>query len=183
MPPEQTSREYLALRAKVDEFCRAATESSQGALRCEAGCHGCCVAELSVSPVEAQMLSRALDALPSATRETLRARAHTDAGCMLLDAKGRCSVYASRPLVCRTQGLALAYPADLIPEEAIMGRDAQGRDVTYCPLNFTEQTPAADAVLDAERVDQLLALINRRFCEAHGLDPETREGLEALLMA
>lgn len=168
--------EYLALRDKVDAFCAAATEASAGALRCEAGCSGCCVGGLTVSAVEARALRRALEETPLAGEP----RAAADFACALLDADGRCSVYATRPLVCRTQGLALAYPAGLIPTDAIMHRDAAGRDVTHCPLNFEQQPPASAAVLDASRVDELLALVNFRFSQAQGLDANERVALSVL---
>ena len=36
----------------------------------------------------------------------------------MLELDGRCAVYAHRPLVCRTQGYALRYPAGFMPEAA-----------------------------------------------------------------
>jgi hypothetical protein len=52
--------------------------------------------------------------------------------------------------------------------------------MTHCPLNFTEHPPQARAVLDAERVDQILALVNLRYAQQHGLDPEARHPIRAL---
>jgi len=112
--------------------------------------------------------------------------AATDTGnrprCAMLEADGRCAVYAARPLVCRTQGLPLQYPAGVVPEAAVRGRTSRG-EITYCPLNFEHNAPAAPDVLDAERVNQLLALVNLRFAQAHGLDPEARTALSALAAA
>lgn len=184
MQTDQSLTEYLALRNKVDDFCAAATRASGDALRCEAGCSGCCVGGLTVSVVEAKALERALRHLSAQTLDELRtANEAADTGCALIDQDDRCTVYEARPLVCRTQGLALAYPGGVIPTDAIMGRDAAGRDVTHCPLNFEHAPPEPAATLDAGRVDQLLALVNYRFCEAHAFDADERIALAAMLEA
>ena len=92
-------------------------------------------------------------------------RASTEAGapprCALLEDDGSCAIYGDRPLVCRSQGHALRYPADFVPEAAVRLRTKSG-DVTWCPLNYTDAAPRSEDVLDAERVDQILALVGRR---------------------
>lgn len=82
---------------------------------------------------------------------------------LLID--NRCSIYESRPLICRTQGLPLLIEAD--DEE---------REVDFCPLNFTGAGAIDDldedylVPLDALNVH--LALVNlERYCE-NGLDDE-----------
>jgi hypothetical protein len=94
----------------------------------------------------------------------------------MLELDGRCAVYAHRPLVCRTQGLALRYPAGFIPEAAVRARTDTG-EVTHCPLNFTQAAPLGADVLDAERVDQLLAVVNHRYAIRHGLPPQVRHSI------
>jgi hypothetical protein len=147
--------------------------------------------------VERAQLTAAIAALPSDKRTQLAARGKEqlarEAGalgalstvqprCAMLEADGRCAVYEHRPLVCRTQGLPLRYPHGVIPAAAVRTRLAHG-DVTCCPLNFGERTPAAADVLDAERVDQLLGLVNMRFAQASGEDPERRYAISALAAA
>jgi hypothetical protein len=73
-------------------------------------------------------------------------------------------VYDARPLVCRTQGHALRYPRGTLREETVRASSESG-EVTWCPLNYGERGPEAADVLDAERVDVLLALVNRRASE------------------
>ena len=59
----------------------------------------------------------------------------------------------------------------------MLARGRGGRDaLTWCPLNFRDEPPRAEDVLDAERVDAMLALSNR---EAGG-DPERRTSLDSL---
>ena len=152
------SAEYRALVEKVDAF--AAEAAARADLRCRAGCSSCCHVELELCDVEAAVIEVAIRGLPEARRRALRGRPRSDA-CPLLDDEGRCEVYEARPLVCRTQGLALRYPAGTVPVEAVMGR-AGDAEVTWCPLNFTERGPGPAEVLDAERVDVMLALVNRR---------------------
>jgi Fe-S-cluster containining protein len=103
----------------------------------------------------------------------------TSARCAMLETDGRCAIYAHRPLVCRTQGHALRYPVGFVPEAAVRTRTSSG-DVTYCPLNFTRAAPKAEDVLDAERVDQILAVVGQRFALAHGHEPGVRIAISAL---
>jgi hypothetical protein len=179
--------EYLALRDKVDAFADRVLAEQREHLQCRAGCAGCCQADLSVSGVEAAAIREHLLTLPAAVRTRLQRRAAVapspasePSRCVMLDGKDRCQIYAARPLVCRTQGLPLRYPAELIPVSAVRLR-TQSSAVTVCPLNFQTEDPPAGAILDAERVDQLLALINQRHAAADGASPLYRAPLRELL--
>ena len=186
------SDEYRALVHKVSAFCDAQTERHRADMACGPGCSSCCHAWLSVCAVEEAQLTAAIAALPQDKRAELaergqhelarEARGESDPRCALLDADGRCAVYEHRPLVCRTQGLALRYPHDVVPVSAVRERLANG-DVTCCPLNFVERVPTAGDVLDAERVDQLLGLVNLRFSQAVGADPARRRAISAIAAA
>lgn len=172
------SDEYRALVDKVGVFTADALERRRADMACRSGCDGCCHVWLSVSPVEGDAMRAGLAALSPAARadvvergarERLREDAHEPAPrCAMLSPDGSCVIYGDRPLVCRTQGYALRYPAGFIPQAAVHSRSTAG-EVTYCPLNFTAAAPDAPDVLDAERVDQLLALVNHRFAHARGL--------------
>jgi len=84
--------------------------------------------------------------------------------CPLL-VEDRCSIYESRPLICRTQGLPLLLEAE-----------DGGQEVDFCPLNFA----GPDAVDDLEEthlvpLDDLnlkLALINLQYCREQGFPDE-----------
>jgi Fe-S-cluster containining protein len=157
--------EYEALLAKVDAFS-ARVEAAQGPyLRCGRGCDACCRTARSAWAVELDHLARHVAALPEARREALRARrAHPDVvrgrRCVFLDDDGGCAVYAARPVLCRTHGPAVTSAAS---------------GLVWCELNFAdveaEAVPGlvpADGVLDLDRLDALLALVNRRFVAARG---------------
>lgn len=169
-------REYDALVEKVDAFAQGVSGRREADMACRAGCTGCCHVQLGVSSVEAAAIREHLASLPAEPRSALAARAAghrpdgPDAPCVMLGDDGRCAIYPARPLVCRTQGLPLLYEGGLVPAEAVLGRSERG-DVTWCPLNFTEAPPEPADVLDADRIDQMLALVNRRFV-ADGRDEE-----------
>lgn len=189
---------YRALRGRVDQHEAAAV--ARGAdLRCGAGCEACCHVALSVSPLEAAELAAALRALDDAALAELVARlgdpdverVSEDAGfvggveahdvrCVMLGDDGRCAVYAARPSVCRSQGLPLAYPNDVVPIEAVRAR-AGDKALVWCPLNFTTRPPTGPDVLDAGRLDEALALLNRAFV-GEG-DPLLRIDLRDLVAA
>lgn len=185
MAPPEDLTEYLALRDKVDVFADGVQQRRAADMLCRRGCAGCCQVELSVCAVEAAAIRAQLDALDEPERAELRARAGAVPAaprCVMLGEDDACAIYAARPLVCRSQGLPLRYPAELIPEQSVRAR-AGAAAVTWCPLNFTEaaqRPPAAADVLDAERVDQALALINRRYTERTAADPLERTALRAL---
>jgi len=172
--------EYLALVAKVDAFGRAVATRRADDLQCRAGCSACCAVELSVSGVEAARIEEALEALDAEARARVAGRASRRGRCVMLEDDGRCAVYEARPLVCRTQGLPLAYPRGTLPAEAVRARGGGDREITYCPLNFEARGPDAGDVLDAERVDRTLALINRLRAEGRRSDPLARVPLATL---
>ena len=196
---ERTLAEYAALRQRVDAFFSATSSRHPDAMHCRAGCHGCCQAGLSVSAIEAAAIRDHLQSLSPAEQRAIFAQVHTraqalqaavaaqvkateDPPCVLLRDDGRCAIYPVRPLVCRSQGLPLSYAAELIPPQALRFVAKDGRAVVCCPLNFctpgapadaateTTNTPQAADILDAERLDLLLAVLNRRFVEQTGQD-------------
>lgn len=183
------SEEYRALVAKVEAFTSAAFARRRADMACRSGCDGCCMVWLTVSPVEAAEVARGIAALDAPSRRRLAERGarerdrersgQSPARCAMLEDDGRCLIYAHRPLVCRTQGHALLYPPGVIPEAAVRARTARG-EITHCPLNFTGEAPRGEDALDAERVDQILALVNHRFAEQEGVEPHARRALSEL---
>lgn len=167
--------EYVALRKKVDDFAEAVAARRPADLMCRAGCAACCHADLTVSSVEAAAIVAYLKALPAGERDALaedlraaakaRKSAPEPPACAMLRSDDTCAIYSARPLVCRSQGLPLLYPAELVPKPAQRGQSADGRALTICPLNFRDAAhpPRREDILDGERVDVLLSMLNRRF--------------------
>jgi len=93
------------LHEAIDEAAGNVAARNRARLRCARGCRGCCVDELTVFEVEAAAIVRRHP-------EVLDSAPNTAGGCAFLDAEGACRVYASRPYVCRTQGLPLRWLED-----------------------------------------------------------------------
>lgn len=91
--------------------------------------------------------------------------------CAFLGRNGECTVYAGRPIICRTHGLPLAYRVYEYDRE---GRPVRTRAPEYmdlwCDLNFRELPGSeADSYFDAhgrinmDRVNLRIEELNRRF--------------------
>ena len=123
-------------------------------------------------------MRQAIEALPKETRAIIEQQAgevtEREAGnqpvaCPLL-VEDRCSIYESRPLICRTQGLPLLLEAE--DNEA---------EIDFCPLNFTapdaidDLTQALDAAnfVPLDDLNLKLALVNLQFCREQGIPDES----------
>jgi len=137
----------LALHEQLDRAWEDATagyaQSEGRPVACGAGCSDCCTPDgpaagfkdatrLLLSPGEAMILYAALKKLPKQTQTEIVVRASEYAlgsgyyrTCPLLNKNGFCSVYAARPILCRTHGLPIAG-SDIQYDE----RDSRG-----CPKN------------------------------------------------
>lgn len=110
------------LHAEVDRGVEAIAGRLGDRITCHRGCAGCCVDGLTVFEVEADRIRHDVGSgLSGATPGAAGA-------CAFLDGEGACRIYASRPYVCRTQGLPLRW---LDENEA--GETVEYRDI--CPLN------------------------------------------------
>lgn len=180
--------ELRALQAKVDAFAQAVQQRRSEDMECRAGCAGCCHTQLTASVVEAALIRAFIAALPQDSQARLKQQAvasdaeqpHDRRRCAMLSAEDRCAIYPVRPLICRTQGLPLQYPAELIPAESIYKRSSERTAVTWCPLNFTKTEPSSPDTLNAQHVDQLLGIVNLRYAHARAVDPSPRTALSEL---
>jgi uncharacterized protein len=147
---------YLALRSRVDELCQKTSTLLQDAMACRPGCDACC-RHLSVFAVEAAALRDALSALPEPDAARVRAASDSaapDGPCPLLH-DGLCLLYEARPVICRTHGLPL-----------LIDRDGE-KGVDFCPENFQGLSSIpGSAVIDLERLNQLLMAINALFLQS-----------------
>lgn len=160
--------EYRAAVSKVDLAVSAASTRAADALACKKGCDACCAAGLSVLPVESFAIQASGLAPPAAPKPGM---------CAFLDASGACSVYAVRPLLCRTHGLPLRATQD----ERARGALTILNDVSVCALNFTKRPPRTDEILDADKLLMLLVTVDRRFRARVGLpDDASRVPLAVL---
>ena len=157
---------YDQLVGRIDAHAAAVSQQFPQALACHAGCDSCC-RHLSLFPVELAALSRELQRRPQAEQTAILAQLTAPAaGCPLL-LSGLCGLYAARPLICRTHGLPL-----------LLAWADGGQRVDHCPLNFQgcDRLPGT-AVLELERLNQLLVAINALFVQQAGLSGRLAERL------
>ncbi|QDV32429.1 YkgJ family cysteine cluster protein [Tautonia plasticadhaerens] len=114
-----------ALHLDVDRDAAPLDEAHRGRLKCGLGCSGCCVDDLTVFEVEADLIRRHHPSLLDGGSP------HPEGACAFLDDRGACRIYEHRPYVCRTQG----YPLRWLDErdEETGGAVVELRDI--CPLN------------------------------------------------
>jgi Fe-S-cluster containining protein len=122
------------------------------------------------------VLQRHLDTLDAAEREALRARARSGdpSRCAALGDDGRCGVYAARPIICRTHGLALRFRDD---RRHLPMLDA-------CPKNYTDVDLASldpATVLDQTTLSTVVAALDALHADAMGRARGARVELDALL--
>lgn len=167
---------YQQLIADVDDLVSQLNERYRAHLQCGAGCSGCCHHHLSVFAVEAAVLTEAIQALPPTIQERIRQQAmdikaqearDERVACPLL-VDNLCSVYASRPLICRTQGLPLLYEAD-----------DGAQEIDFCPLNFDSDEAIAELqdeyLVPLDLLNLKLAMANVSYCQAQEkIEPHVR---------
>lgn len=161
-----------ALYAKADAFFTRVEHRHAAELACRPGCASCCQGGLTVTAVEAAAVRKSLELLDPATLTRLRTRPADPTRCALLDDDDRCTVYAARPLVCRTHGLPIKLDAGhRLPV------------IRSCRLNFTARGPEhadADCILDQKTLSTVLAAVDLNFTKTQGI-PGDRVSLAALL--
>lgn len=165
--------DYRAFIQSVDALAAKLTTRYRAHLLCRVGCSGCCHHHLSVFPVEAASVQSAIASLTDEVQQQLQtqAKAVMEKGangeavsCPLL-LEDRCSIYESRPLICRTQGLPLLYETD-----------DGAQEVDFCPLNFTTEEALNDLdeqhLVPLDALNLRLAKINWQYCRESGLRSE-----------
>ena len=171
-PRAAARRALVVLRDRVDDHFDQAEERSPGQMQCRAGCDMCCHARLTVFAIEAERIASALATLARRDpelRERVRRQAddpaESDHCALLVD--GRCSIYADRPLICRSHGLPIAVTDD------------EGETtVDCCPLNFRGVNPPVASILRLDALNRPLAVM------AQMIDPSAeRIGLDNLARA
>jgi uncharacterized protein len=151
LPALELASAMLALHTGAAEEVRRLHVLHAPRLQCANGCSSCCVDDLSVFEVEADVIRGVhgawlKDAVP-----------HADGGCAFLSETSACRIYDERPYACRTQGLPLRWISPRSPEQALVSasvfeiaRDpelVEQRDI--CPLNDLEGDEQALLRIDA----------------------------------
>ncbi len=123
--PQEILNQVLHLHEQVSIEADRIAGGLGELLVCRHGCHDCCIDDLTVFPIEAEIIRRNCGPL------LVSDSAHPKGKCAFLDASGGCRIYQWRPYVCRTQGLPLQWP-----DFDDSGSTSFAKDI--CPLNLTQ---------------------------------------------
>lgn len=162
---------YKIFMAGVAEQCRAFHELHQTAMRCRPRCSACC-RSFSLLPLEMAAVCQAVLDLDEAARDLVKRQVvqEQDACPLLVD--GLCVIYASRPLICRTQGFPLGY---IDHERAVI-------ELSVCPMSFDEQHPfERESLLYMDPLNEELARLNEQYVSEKQLPPGSRSQIRETL--
>lgn len=166
-------QDYRQLIDSLDAEIDRIGELHGALLSCGPGCPACCLV-FSVLPIEAACMRAAIGALPSVSRDRLKKNLPGDNERCPLLIDDLCSIYASRPVICRTQGLPLAY----------VDEERQAIEVSACRLNFPDDYGfVPEDLLFLDQFNLRLAEINQAWCRKQNLDPNKRIPLRELVCA
>ena len=135
------------LTAKIDGFFARVEARYGDDMQCQTGCSDCCHVRLSITNVEADSIRADVATWPIGQRRALA----DDRGdrCAALDDRGRCRIYAARPVVCRSHGVPIRLREGSLPV------------IRSCHRNFTHTEAQADCVLDQETLSTLVFAVDR----------------------
>jgi Fe-S-cluster containining protein len=163
---------YFDIRRTVDARVEELTTLHHNHLTCHKGCDKCCYS-FRIFPVEWFAIANelGLEATPDATLPIA-----DDERCAFLK-NGACSIYASRPIICRTHGLPLLN----------MDEEGENYELSFCELNFTEADEdefAEETVFVQDKYNAMLYNANKDFLAANpqlNLSPDLLIPLKALI--
>ena len=120
-------------------------------------------------------MKSAIEKLPNEIKSNLQLQAQQiiqqessgeSVACPLL-VDDQCSIYDSRPIICRTQGLPLLFEAE-----------DGNLEVDFCPLNFTAENATDELkenhLVPLDALNLKLSIANLEFCQAHEIEPNHR---------
>ncbi|MBX2810661.1 MAG: YkgJ family cysteine cluster protein [Myxococcales bacterium] len=135
------TQEVIRLHHHVDQMAANHIRGYPAKLRCEPQCSSCCVDDLTVFEVEAQVLKRHYAEMLE------NGEAAPEGQCALLDDDGLCRVYPHRPYVCRTQGLPLRWIEGAVENRDICELNEDVVDLVQLPSNACFELGPNEAAL------------------------------------
>ncbi len=165
LPNKKLKVAYLQLTADIDSLIGSLiSERFKKKLKCRPGCIECCM-NFSVLPMEAAFIAEKI-------KELSPAQTDDDTNCPFL-LENQCSIYNIRPIICRTQGLPIAY----------INEASSSIEVSACLINFADDYQfSQEDLLFMDRLNHRLAELNLEYCNAAGRDPQKRVLLADLFL-
>lgn len=154
---------YSQLLQKVDAKFNEIQQRHTRHMKCQRGCHSCCLPGLTISALEAAHIANYLcdhSQLDSQAREVEQQDPFKGTRCSFLNKQGACTIYEARPIVCRSHGVPIRFE----DENKQMLADV-------CPLNFTDKDLIdIDAVdfINIDTLNTILAAISKQFDPSDG---------------
>lgn len=157
MTPVEIKQKYHEFVARIEEKWRSIHDRHPSSFACQKGCFGCCQKDLTVNQLERDIIRDHLQR--SVTLASFEANGKPGY-CEFLDGTGACTIFAARPIICRTHGAPVRFKSD---QDQI--------EVDVCPLNFTgedlHEVPAED-FFNIDTVNTVLATLNLAYGGAEG---------------
>lgn len=164
-PRKDLRHSYVQLIRRLEKDMRNLTDHKfKEKLKCRPGCKECCT-KFSILPLEAAIILEYLE------KSGITCSGNDRAKCSFL-VNGLCTVYGVRPLICRTQGLPIAY----------IDADIGVIQVSACHLNFADDYRFSEEdLLYLDTFNLELAELNSLYCQSTGLDPTQRIDLSVII--
>lgn len=167
---QQLIEQYKALRNKVDKESNRLTSMHKSQLACKKGCDLCCES-LKIFPIEFETIQKELEGKHIPVKKWTHNFGNK---CRFL-VNSVCTIYESRPIICRTQGLPLLYEK----------QDGTGYELSVCQLNFKGvdvNVFSMENALFMPSINSKLFLINQEFVQNHPKvrSPQARVRLNSL---
>ncbi len=162
-------QQYSDLIEEVDGVVVDLAELHGDQLRCQPGCCQCCTIT-SVLAIEAAIIRQTAVGLAADVIDTISHQQQDDTCPFLVDSL--CVIYASRPLICRTHGLPIAY----------IDYEQEAIEVSVCPLNFSADYGfEQDELFFIDHYNTRLGELNHSYCMANGLDAKNRVAMNGIM--
>lgn len=130
------------LYKKVAQFESELGTDIKSLSQCKNGCSKCCYTDISIFEVEASNIRKWFASLSIDQQNSIKDKwqlPQTEGSCAFLRNES-CTIYEARPLICRTQGLALRYMEegepfiDICPLNEEMIEEMEDKDVMNLDL-------------------------------------------------
>lgn len=135
----------ITLQENASGFFEKISLKHNDKMECKKGCSKCCQTDISVFEIEADRIEEWFYIQNLEEQEGLLElwkKPNQESYCTFLY-NDQCTIYESRPLICRTQGLPLFVASENL--------------LDYCPLNFKAGDPPKEDWLNLERMNTLLS--------------------------